>query len=228
MRKEDQAPAGITPLEEIPMNRAALEKPFPEDLIKTRKGAFGKDLSFVEAVHYIRRLNDAFDSGWTWKIVSHEINGTEVIVHGVLEGGGQAKHAFGGSTITTNKTTGEVISVSDDLKAAATDALKKACSLFGIGLELYASAASENDPHAGRGHETSAEAGKPGGEETADERNRLTAKQLKAIFAIGHVKRMTDGEIRQVSIKKFGRAPEYLSPDFDGPAYVGLYHPRIS
>jgi hypothetical protein len=135
------------------MNRAALEKPFPEDLIKTRKGAFGKDLSFVEAVHYIRRLNDAFDSGWTWKIVSHEINGSEVIVHGVLEGGGQAKHAFGGSTITTNKTTGEVISVSDDLKAAATDALKKACSLFGIGLELYGTAGGESDQHAARSQE---------------------------------------------------------------------------
>lgn len=45
------------------MNRAALEKPFPEELIKTRKGAFGKELSFIEAVHYIRRLNDAFDEG---------------------------------------------------------------------------------------------------------------------------------------------------------------------
>jgi len=201
------------------MNRAALEKPFPEDLIKTRKGAFGKDLSFVEAVHYIRRLNDAFDSGWTWKIVSHEINGTEVIVHGVLEGGGQAKHAFGGSTITTNKTTGEVISVSDDLKAAATDALKKACSLFGIGLELYGTAVGESDQHASGNREPAQEPGRTGGDAGTDERNRLTAKQLKAIFAIGHVKRMTDGEIRQTSVKRFGCAPEYLSRS-DASTYI--------
>jgi hypothetical protein len=199
------------------MNRAALEKPFPEELIKSRKGAFGKELSFIEAVHYIRRLNDAFDSAWSWKVLSHELNGSEVIVHGVLEAGGQAKHAFGGSAITTNKTTGEVMSISDDFKAAATDALKKACSLFGIGLELYASSANEGD-QANRGQE--ADTGKgttsQGG---TDERNRLTAKQLKAIFAIGHVKRMTDGEIRQASIKTFGRAPEYLSR-VDASAYI--------
>ena len=30
-----------------------------------------------------------------------------------------------------------MMSIADDLKAAATDALKKACSLFGIGLEAY-------------------------------------------------------------------------------------------
>jgi hypothetical protein len=201
------------------LNRAALEKPFPEELIRTRKGAFGKDLSFVEAVHYIRRLNDAFESGWSWKIVSHEANGSEIIVHGVLEAGGQAKHAFGGSTITTNKTTGEVISISDDMKAAATDALKKACSLFGIGLEMYSGATGDTDQGVGGNREPASEKGKASGGGTTDERNRLTAKQLKAIFAIGHVKRMTDGEIRQTSVKTFGCAPEYLSRS-DASTYI--------
>jgi hypothetical protein len=200
------------------MNRPALEKPFPEDLIKTRKGAFGKELSFVEAVHYIRRLNDAFDSGWSWKIVSHQISGSEVLEHGVLEAGGQARHAFGGSTITTNKTTGEVISVSDDLKAAATDAPNKACSLFGAGLELYAATTNEGD-QPGRQQERQAEKESSVDGGRTDERNRLTAKQLKAIFAIGHVKRMTDSEIRQASLKKFGCAPEYLSRT-DASTYI--------
>ena len=202
------------------LNRAALEKPFPEELIRTRKGAFRKDLSFVEAVHYIRRLNDAFESGWSWKIVSHEANGSEIIVHGVLEAGGQAKHAFGGSGITTNKTTGEVISISDDMKAAATDALKKACSLFGIGLEMHAGATGDADQDAGRNREPASENGKAGnGAGPTDDRNRLTAKQLKAIFAIGHVKRMTDGEIRQTSVKTFSCAPEYLSRS-DASTYI--------
>ena len=201
------------------LNRAALEKPFPEELIKTRRGAFGKDLSFVEAVHYIRRLNDAFESGWSWKIVSHEVNGSEIIVHGILEAGGQAKHAFGGSGITTNKTTGEVISISDDMKAAATDALKKACSLFGIGLEMYADATGDADQGAGGNREPASDKGKAGGGGPTDDRNRLTAKQLKAIFAIGHVRRMTDGEIRQNSVKTFGCAPEYLSRS-DASTYI--------
>lgn len=192
------------------LNRAALERPFPEEIVRTRKGAFGRDVSFVEAANYIRRLNDAFDSAWSWRIVSHEINGSEVLVHGVLEGGGQLKHAFGGSAITTNKNTGEVVSTSDDLKAAATDALKKACSLFGIGLDLYVREAAdlERDPGNGRGV---GPAPPRGGTPSASERNRLTAKQLKAIFAIGSMLEMTDDEIRQLSIQTFNVAPEFLS-----------------
>ncbi len=36
------------------LNRATLEKSSSAELVKTRKGALGKDLSLVEAVHYIR------------------------------------------------------------------------------------------------------------------------------------------------------------------------------
>jgi len=79
------------------LNRAALEKTVSRGTHQDAQGRLRKDLSFVEAVHYIRRLNDAFESGWSWKIVSHEVNGSEIIVHGILEAGGQSKHAFGGS-----------------------------------------------------------------------------------------------------------------------------------
>jgi hypothetical protein len=41
------------------------------------------------------------------------------------------------SQITRKKDSGEVISLGDDLKAAATDALKKAATLLGVGLHLY-------------------------------------------------------------------------------------------
>jgi len=78
------------------------------------------------------------------------------------------------------------------MKAAATDALKKACSLFGIGLEMYAGSTGDADHSAGPNREPASEKGKAGGGGPTDDRNRLTAKQLKAIFAIGHVKRMTE------------------------------------
>jgi integrase len=128
------------------MNRALLEEPFPKELVRTRKGSFGNELSYVEAAHYVRRLNDAFEGQWGFKILGHENQGTEVVVHGMLEAGGQIKHAFGNSSITTNSSTREVVSFGDDLKAAATDALKKACSLFGIGLDLYGSSPSQSNP----------------------------------------------------------------------------------
>ena len=47
------------------------------------------------------------------------------------------KSQFGSSRITRAKETGDIISLADDLKAAATDALKKAATLLGVGLHLY-------------------------------------------------------------------------------------------
>jgi hypothetical protein len=60
-----------------------------------------------------------------------------VIVIGQLNAGGIVKSQFGSSRITRAKETGDIISLSDDLKAAATDALKKAATLLGVGLHLY-------------------------------------------------------------------------------------------
>ena len=60
-----------------------------------------------------------------------------MIVIGQLNAGGIVKSQFGSSRITRARETGDIISLSDDLKAAATDALKKAATLFGVGLHLY-------------------------------------------------------------------------------------------
>jgi len=119
------------------MKRDLLEQPFPQSVIKTRRGSFGKSLSYVEGAEYIRRLNDAFDSAWTFEIVEYKQLGKEMMVLGKLTAGSVIKMAFGGSSITTSRDTGELVSQVDDLKSAATDALKKACSLLGIGLHLY-------------------------------------------------------------------------------------------
>ena len=71
------------------MNRELLEKPFTQDHIKQREGAFGKMLDYVEAHHVIKRLNDAFDAEWSFSILKHEIlqETDEVIVLGELRAG---------------------------------------------------------------------------------------------------------------------------------------------
>jgi len=60
-----------------------------------------------------------------------------VIVLGKLTAENVVKTQFGSSMIIRAKETVEIISFADDLKAAATDALKKAVTLFGVGLHLY-------------------------------------------------------------------------------------------
>jgi hypothetical protein len=46
--------------------------------------------------------------------------------------------SFGASQVTREKTTGKPLSLGDDLKAAATDCLKKCATFLGVGLHLYA------------------------------------------------------------------------------------------
>ena len=120
--------------------RDVLERAFPVELVKTRKGSFGKTLAYVEVVNYVRRLNEAFGGDWSFEVLEQRLLDTEVVVVGKLTAGGITKTAFGGSSITVSRETGAQVSVSDDLKAAASDSLKKACSLLGVGLELHVDA----------------------------------------------------------------------------------------
>ena len=121
------------------MNRDILEKPFGPEQIKQREGNFGKKLDYIEGHAVIQRLNDAFDGEWSFTLTHHEIlkDTDEVIVIGQLNADGIVKSQFGSSRITRAKETGDIISLADDLKAATTDALKKAATLLGVGLRLY-------------------------------------------------------------------------------------------
>jgi hypothetical protein len=126
-------------IKEKTMNRDILEKPFGPEQIKQREGNFGKKLDYIEGHAVIQRLNDAFDGDWSFTLTHHEIlkETDEVIVIGQLNAGGIVKSQFGSSRITRARETGDIISLADDLKAAATDALKKAATLLGVGLHLY-------------------------------------------------------------------------------------------
>ena len=115
------------------MNRQILDKPFPANLIRTRKGRGNVTLSYVEGADVIRVLNDAFDAKWDFIILDKTVGDEEVIVLGQLEAEGITKQGFGG------KERREKSVLSDDLKSAATDSLKKCASMFGVGLHLWMS-----------------------------------------------------------------------------------------
>ena len=110
----------------------------PFDNIKQRKGNFGQTLDYIEASSVIQRLNDVLDGNWSFEIIDYRIEEEEVYVKGQLTVGIITKQQFGGSQITRKKDSKEIICISDDLKAAASDCLKKCATLFGVGLSLYA------------------------------------------------------------------------------------------
>ena len=206
------------------MNRDILEQPFPKALLKTRKGTFGKQFSYVEGAEYVRRLNDAFESAWSFDVIEHQVLEAEVIVLGRLTAGDVTKTAFGGSKITVSRE-GEVVSIADDLKAAATDALKKASSLLGVGLHLYSEPTTAAEkPSQGNRRPTSRQTGGNGKTKTngngksngngSNGRDRLTQKQLSAIWSMGRALGENVDAIRKHCIDAFGVQPEHLcKPD---------------
>lgn len=119
------------------MDSELIEKEFEQELIRTRKGRSGTQLSYVETPEYIKRLNEVFDYNWSFEIEEEKIESGFVVVRGKLTTEGIVKTQYGSSQVTTSKQNGEVLSIGDDFKAAGSDCLKKCCSLFGIGLHLY-------------------------------------------------------------------------------------------
>ena len=181
--------------------REVLDRPFAPELVKTRPGSFGQTLSYVEATNYIHRLNEAFGVAWSFQIIQHEVLDHEVLVVGKLTTLGHVRMAFGGSQITRAKDTGEPVSIADDLKAAATDAFKKACSFLGIGLHLYAADDPAKNPppkFSGNGNGN----GKGNG--------RLTSRQLDAILSIGRDKGLDREQVRQMALDRFGKNVEFI------------------
>jgi hypothetical protein len=206
------------------MNRALLEKPFEPSQIKQRQGNFGHILDYVEGPIITSRLNDAFEANWTFEIINHWIlkETNEVIVLGKLIAENVTKMAFGSKEIATNKDTKAIISLGDDLKAASTDALKKAASLLGVGLYLYSELRStgtgRNDSKdQGDGNTGNESKNQAGGQtqsgKTDGNGGRLTNKQLAMIFAVGKSKGLQSKDIKDKALNTFKKNLNFLTKE---------------
>lgn len=207
------------------MNRELLEKPFEPDQIKQRVGTFGNTLDYVEGHAVIQRLNDALEGNWSFEILRHDIleDNDEVIVLGKLTAEEVVKSQFGASRITRAKETGQIVSLADDLKAAATDSLKKCATMLGVGLHLYNgdkslrerknSSGSDNPPDKTNNRFQ----GGDGGNGDA----RITNKQLNYIVNLGRNLKMNSKDLDEESVKTFGLKMSFLSVK-DASAFIDL------
>ncbi len=201
------------------MNRAILEKPFEPNQVKQRQGNFGHILDYVEGHAIIARLNDAFEGNWSFELTNHWIlkETDEVLVLGKLTAEGTSKMAFGSKMIARNKETKAILSLGDDLKAASTDALKKAASLFGVGLYLYSDSKTnekEEKPKAQDGEKPKPEPEtdhQPGGD--ANNGGRLTNRQLADILSIGKSKGLQNKDLKERAINSFKKNLHFLTKE---------------
>lgn len=194
------------------MDLELLSKPFPAELIKQREGNWGKTFDYVEVGPVIARLNECFGGHWSFRILwPYDLSAfldpqkqehlKEVAVLGELSADREHKQQFGQSQVTRKSDTGEVINVIDDLKAAASDALKKCATHFGVALYLYEDRTNEkgrSDPD----REKSRSGAGPKG---------MTEKQRKEIARLREELKSTEEQVEARVAELFNKPLEKLS-----------------
>lgn len=111
------------------VNHEVLTRRFPKEAIKQRKGANGLYLNYVEAHSVIRRLIEATNNNFNFRVLGIDQTADLVMATVELEIGGSKRQHVG-----TARTAGNP---DDAVKAAISDAIKKCATLFGVALELY-------------------------------------------------------------------------------------------
>lgn len=118
---------------------SVLFAPFPNVMEKPGRG--GETFQYVRAVDVIRRLLNAHGLEYSFEIVSGHRDGDYVIVHGRLShyDGDKlyTKDQFGSAQVKYRRGSNEPLDLGNDFKAAASDAIKKCATLWGVALDLY-------------------------------------------------------------------------------------------
>lgn len=168
----------------------------PKEVVYNRPVRGNTTFDYVPGWWVVDQLNILFGYCWSFEIVKESIGQKELWVLGKLtvqtsNGFQIVKTAYGGSEIDKSQSSGEVISITDDLKSAATNSLKKAASWLGIGLSLYRNSKDDGNRR-----------GDP-----------AASKQVDVVYSIGEKKGLSREEVEekcqesyQVSVKELDEA----------------------
>jgi hypothetical protein len=113
----------------------------PAGAIKKRPGKGGGQWAFVSGTYVRKVLNLMFGWDWDFEVLSEQVLHGEVVVKGRLtcrvNGRSIVKTQFGNKEIATKRQSDTPLSIGNDFKAAATDALKKCAFDLGIAQDVY-------------------------------------------------------------------------------------------
>ena len=128
----------------------------PNELKQTRKGGFGNDLTYISGTTCIDMLNEAFDYLWDWEDIDHWMTESVPAYNNKSqksEPQSPVAHVKGCLTVYFKDDEGQLIPIhktgigdqsvhgkqseqENIWKSASTDAMKKAATKLGLGLEL--------------------------------------------------------------------------------------------
>jgi len=160
----------------------------PKDVIYQRKVSKDREVDYVPGWWFISQLNALFGYFWDFEILDQAVGTENIWVKGKLtvrskSGATITKTAYGGSRIKSKDN--PAIDIGDDLKSAATDALKKAATLLGMASDVY------------------------GRREVLTE-TMGTRAQLQSLYAVGEKKGVGKDAIEKLSQEKFKKSTEEL------------------
>lgn len=118
-----------------------LLKKTPVQYVHTRPAKGGGQWEYVTGGYVRKVLNLMFGWNWSFEIIDEKVLHGEAIVKGKLtctsNGVTIVKMQFGNKDVICKKGTDIPLSIGNDLKAAATDALKKCAAELGIAADIY-------------------------------------------------------------------------------------------
>lgn len=163
----------------------------PKDVIYQRPIRGGAEVDYVPGWWFVEQLNSLFGHLWDFEVLRETIGEKQVWLIGRLtiklpEGMTVSKTAYGGSDIKTYSTgnkSGQVIDIGDDLKAAATDSLKKAATLFGLAPDIY-------------------------GKREVQEQTGPGKAQLDVLYKVGQSKGMDKEKVDELCKSKYSKLPD--------------------
>lgn len=115
----------------------------PPQFVRTRPGKGGGTFQYVDVAYVIKVLNFVFGWNWDFEVLTIEEKYGQIVARGKLTvrsaDGSQSisKMQTGRADIKFKKDTKIALDYGNDEKAAATDALKKCASLFGVASDIY-------------------------------------------------------------------------------------------
>lgn len=113
----------------------------PTKYVRKRPAKGGGEWEYVTGGYVKKCLNIMFGFNWSFNILEQLITHGEAVVKGRLtihtNGHTIVKEQFGNKEIICKRGTDTPLSIGNDLKAAATDALKKCAAEIGIAADIY-------------------------------------------------------------------------------------------
>lgn len=141
----------VTKVESV-LNTRQIQRFFdrtPESKILTRPAKGGGEWRYVKASYAIDVLNSLFGYNWSFRVLTSEKDAFEIAqktgsvallteLAGTVEGQVITKQQFGRADVKFKKDSRIPLDFGNDLKAAASDGLKKCASTFGLFKDVYA------------------------------------------------------------------------------------------